>query len=169
MKKLTLAPHFTTEQLEDLYRNTKNANESRRWQIVWLFSKGKDAYQIEEVTGITHRRIRVLINSYNKFGLDFAYDGHDYHEAGPPPKLTEDEKILLFHAIENEEPPTGGLWTGAKVCIWIQNKLQKTCSLQTAYKYMKLRFSLQTPRPQNINCATKDEQEEWKKNSSNTK
>ena len=133
---------------------------------MWLFSKKLDAYEIERVVDFNHRYIRRLINSYNKYGLDFAYEAYVYSTMGKKTTLNEEEQALLKKAILEEIPPSGGIWSAPQIVLWIKEKLSKKIMVRAAYEYIKrLNLTLQVPRPRNYRAASQEQQDDWKKNS----
>lgn len=40
-KRITVAPHLSSEDREKRYRQAKDGIESRRYQIIWLLAQGK--------------------------------------------------------------------------------------------------------------------------------
>jgi len=50
-KRISIVPHVNISELEQFYRQAKNAIESRQYQIIWLLAQGKKTEEVEEITG----------------------------------------------------------------------------------------------------------------------
>lgn len=44
-KRISVATHLSSEELEKLYRQAKDGIESRQYQIIWLLAQGKNSPQ----------------------------------------------------------------------------------------------------------------------------
>jgi transposase len=163
-KKLELKPHLTQQELKEQYTSCRDAREARRWHALWLFHKKDDLRQVGDIVDMTYEALRQLVHRYNEFGVDGVYDGHVFNGGGREAYLSEEQQQKLKLAILTEEPPTGGLWNGRKVALWIEKEIGKPVKPQTGNEYInKLKLSAQTPRPKSIASATPEVQEEWKK------
>jgi transposase len=106
---------------------------------------------------------RHIVRRYNAEGPDGLVD----KRAGNPgqaPLLSTIQKEELSQALLGAAPD-GGLWTGIKVSGWIHEKTGKDApSDTTGLNYLhKLGFTLQRPRPHNIQAASPEEQASFKK------
>ena len=68
-KRITVARHLDISQLEQLYRQAKDAVESRQYQIIWLLAQGKKTKEVDEVTGYSRTWIYALVKRYNESGI----------------------------------------------------------------------------------------------------
>jgi hypothetical protein len=50
-RRIHLAPHLTTDEVERRYRRAHDPVERSRWQMLWLLAQGHSATQIATVTG----------------------------------------------------------------------------------------------------------------------
>jgi len=50
-RRIHLASHLTTEELEQRYRRAKDPRGRGRWQVLWLLARGYTATALAEVTG----------------------------------------------------------------------------------------------------------------------
>lgn len=60
------SPHVNISELEQFYRQAKNAIESRHYQIIWLLAQGKKTAEVEEITGYSRTWIYGLVKRYNQ-------------------------------------------------------------------------------------------------------
>ncbi len=68
-KRISIATHFNTSELEQLYRKAANAIESRQRQVIWLLAQGKKTEEVEKITGYSRTWIYRLVKRYNQFGI----------------------------------------------------------------------------------------------------
>jgi transposase len=79
--------------------------------------------------------------------------------------LTKKQQKELVNAILKKRLPDDGLWTAPKVARWIEEKSKKPITTVGAWKWIRRSgFTLQVPRPKNIQSATKKEEDQFKKN-----
>ena len=64
-KTIKLAPHLSSEQLENRYRKAHDPVLRSHYQILWLISEGKTTRQVMEVTGYSRGWIQQLARRYN--------------------------------------------------------------------------------------------------------
>jgi hypothetical protein len=50
-KRISIAAHLTTEELEQRYRSSTHPIERSHYQIIWLLAKGRRTEEVVEVTG----------------------------------------------------------------------------------------------------------------------
>jgi hypothetical protein len=67
-KKIKLKPHLSTAELENRYRQARDAVERSHYQIVWLIAQGKSTSEVMEVTGYSRDWIQQLSRRYNERG-----------------------------------------------------------------------------------------------------
>ena len=89
--------------------------------------------------------VRRCVRRYNAEGPEGLID----QRGGPMGLVLEEEgQQALRHAVLEEEPPGGWLWTGKKVARWIEAYNGVTVTDQTGRNYLhRLDFSRQRPRP----------------------
>lgn len=68
-KRISITTHLNISELEQLYRQAKNAVESRQYQVIWLLAQGKKTEEVEEVTGYSRTWIYALVKRYNELGI----------------------------------------------------------------------------------------------------
>ncbi len=61
-------------------------------------------------------------------------------------------------------PPSGGLWTGAKVALWIEQRTGRVTHKVTGWKYLRRAgFTKQTARPAHPQAAGPEERDAYQK------
>ncbi len=50
-KGISIEPHLSLTELEQRYRQAKDAVERSHHQIIWLLASGKSSQEVSEVTG----------------------------------------------------------------------------------------------------------------------
>jgi hypothetical protein len=68
MRRIHLAPHLTSEGLEQRYRQASEPHERSWWQILWLLSRGQTAKVVADSTGYSASWIGQLAKRYNTAG-----------------------------------------------------------------------------------------------------
>ena len=69
-RRISLAPHFTVEELGGRYRTTKDPVERSRWHFLWLLARGFTASVIASITGYSAYWIGRIARRYNERGPD---------------------------------------------------------------------------------------------------
>jgi transposase len=163
-----LAAHLSAEGLKTRARARKGADakELRRWQALWLFSKGKSTAEISAACNLSASWVREIVRRYNQGGPGALADGHSVRPGGARPLLDETQRLELAGALEAPVPAAlgGGLWSGRKVAAWIQARTGKATHPQQGWVYLRqLGFGLRVPRPRHPKAATAEEQAAFKK------
>lgn len=68
MRRIQLASHLSTEELEHRSRRATEATERSWWQILWLLSRGQTAKAVAESTGYSAYWIGRIAGCYNTEG-----------------------------------------------------------------------------------------------------
>jgi transposase len=162
--KIELEAHLSSDELKARYRQCKAAKEARRWQILWLASKGMPIGTIATTVGVHRNWARTVIKRYNAGGPDSVVDQHTQRPGGRRAVLNAEQEQALHSALE-ARPADGGRWTGRKVAAWIALQTGRSrVHPQLGWVYLcKLGFTPQIPRPRHRAAATADEQAAWKK------
>ena len=170
-KKAYLAPHFSSNELKQKYRNSKDLVESRRWHLLWKVSLGWTVKNSAIVVGYSYPYAKSILNRYNQngaAGVENHKNKTSKHARGKKRLLSEQQLEKLTRAIE-KKPPDGGIWTGTKVARWIEKEtgVEKVWN-QRGWDYLKkCSYSWQRPRPAHKK-ANKVEQEIFKPTSIST-
>jgi transposase len=161
-KRVVLVPHFTTEQLAARYKASTDAATARRWQLIWLLSRGAPRDEAADVVGISSRWASRLIARYNAAGAAGLADRrHD--NPGHAPLLDAAQTAALTRALA-APPGDGGVWTGRKVAEWMATHAGVTTHPQRGVVYLRrLGRTPQVPRPSHVHAATAEEQAAFRK------
>jgi len=161
-RRVTLTPHFTTAQLAARYKATSDAATARRWQVIWLISRGTTRDEAAALVGVSSRWASTLIARYNAAGAAGLVDGRQSNP-GHAPLLDATQSAALAVALATP-PADGGLWTGRKVAAWIASQAGKATNPQRGVVYLRrLGRTPQIPRPCHVHAATAEEQAAFRK------
>ena len=159
-----IVSHLSLEDVRTRFRTCKsNCVEKLRWQAIMLRMEHRTTAEVASICARKPDWVRRTIRRYNQDGPAGLKDR----------RLTNGKKRImsaalmeeLHHAVLDETPPGGGLWTGPKVAQWMSKRLGRSIYPQLAWTYLKrMKLSKQTPRPQNVK-ACKQAQTDFKKNS----
>lgn len=160
-RRITIAPHLSSEELYQRYRQSKEASAKSHYQIIWLLKQGKKTKEVAEMTGYSVGWIYELVWGYNRLGPESLGDKRRDNQ-GNRPLLNDQQQALLWQALQ-EPPSDGGLWTGPKVAQWMSDLLDKRVHPQRGWDYLRgLEYVRGRPRPAHIE-SDPEEQEQWKK------
>jgi len=164
---LRIKPHLSHEEITKQYRKCKKGREKSYWHLIWIMSNpGKEILvtQAAQTVGFCQRWARILVNRYNEEGPENFIDKRRNNQ-GRPAFLSDEQQKELVKVITKQKPPGGGLWTGPKVAAWIKKKTKKNITAAGAWNWIiKSGFTLQVPRPKNIQSANQKEVLDFKKN-----
>ena len=160
-KRVKIQTNYTTDELHERYRQAKDAVERTHWHILWLAKEGKTPQVIAEQVGYTARWVRMVIGRWNAQGEAGIRDRRHEIDVSRPllsPELQEELAAAL-----QAPPADGGLWSGPKVALWMQQRLGREVSPQRGWDYLqRLGHSSRVPRPQHAK-ADEATQQEFKK------
>lgn len=146
-KRVTIQTELTTEELHSRYRSATNAVERTHWQILWLMKEGHRPEEIASMLGYTARWIRTIVQRWNTTGEPGIRDQR-LTQPGAPRLLTPEQQQELDHALE-QPPVDGGLWSGPKVAVWMQERLGRPVDARRGWDYLqRLGRSTRVPRAQ---------------------
>ena len=161
-KRITVAEHAKSAQLEQLYKKAKAGVESRQLQIIWLLAQGKRTEEVQEITGYSRTWIYALVKRYNELGIKGLGDFRSSNQ-GAKPLIDDVQQAQLWQALQ-EKAPDGGLWNGRKVADWLSGLTGRQVSRQRGWEILRqMTFRLRVPRPSH-NQSDQREQQAWKKN-----
>ena len=160
-KRLSIEPHLSLAELEQRYRQSKDAVDRSHYQIIWLLASGRSSKEVSQVTGYSLSWIYELVWGYNRIGPDSLGDKRRKHPGGKT--LLDDVQQAQLWQVLQSPPADGGLWNGRKVADWISELVGYKVSRQRGWEYLKqMKLRLRVPRPSHEETDY-FEQEEWKK------
>lgn len=160
-KRVKIQTDDTAETLHERYRQAKDAVERTHWHILWLAKEGKTPQGIAEQLGYTARWVRTVIGRWNAQGEAGIRDRR--HEIDVSRPLLSFELQEDLARVLQTPPADGGLWSGAKVALWMQQRLGRPVAPQRGWDYLqRLGPSSHVPRPQHAK-ADEAVQQEFKK------
>lgn len=166
-KTIKLAPHLSSEELENHYRKAHDPVLRSHYQILWLISTGKTTAQVMEVTGYSRGWIQQIARRYNSDGPEALGDRRHGNPGARDRALLDAEQQEELKEALKKPPPDGGMWNSPKVGEWIERRTGKvlTQKKQRGWEYMrKLGQSPKVPRPRHKK-ANRHAQEAFKKSS----
>lgn len=110
-RRVQVQTDLTTEELQERYRQSRDAVERTHWHMLWLLKEGKSPREVAEVLGYTARWVRTVVQRWNAQGEEGIRDQrHD--SVGSPallsPTFQEELRAALQQSLED-----AGLWSGA--------------------------------------------------------
>ena len=163
--RLPILPHLPPEEIARRYRTCRSAVEKTHWQVLWLLTRPEQPLspaQAAAQVGFSAVWVRALLKRWNAQGPEGLADRRVGTNGGRP-KLTTDQQIDLWDALQHA-PPDGGLWTGPKVAASVRARWGVAVCPQTGWAWLRgLGLSLQVPRPSHPEAATPAEQRAWKR------
>lgn len=163
-RRLSLAPHLTTDDLESRYRHSRDPVERSHWQMLWLLSQGHPCPEVARLVGYAPDWVRTIVHRSNDQGPAGVTDRR-HANPGQIPLLSPALRTDLDAALAGPAPD-GGLWTSPKVAAWLAQRLGRPVAKQRAWDAMRaLGYTLQQPRP-HATIADPDAQAAFKKGGS---
>ncbi|EDZ93287.1 MULTISPECIES: IS630-like element ISAtsp4 family transposase [Limnospira] len=160
-RRISIAPHLSTEELGRADHQAQEGLESRQYQIIWLLAKGKTTEEVQEITGYSRIWIYELVKRYNQLGLK-GLGARRKGNPGHPPLIDDVTQAQLWQALQGTAPD-GGLWNGRQVADWLTGVTGRKISRQRGWEILRqMTFRLRVPRPAHIE-SDEDEQQAWKK------
>jgi transposase len=145
MRRLTIPPHLTLDELEHRYRRATDPVARSQWHIVWLLSGGTPTAAVARVTGYSVNWVREIARRYREEGPAGIGDRR-HTNPGAEPLLTARQQERLRAALAGPAPD-GGLWTCRSVAAWMSATLGRPVSEQRGWEWMRrLGFTPQRPR-----------------------
>ncbi len=164
-----LAPHLTSLELRARSQRAVHPADRTRWHGLWLVSQSKSNREVARLVGRSHTWVNDVVRLYNQDGPDAVATHKRAGESrgGKPAALDAEGFAALDHAVMHDVPPGGGLWTSAKVALWIEARTGKRPDVVTGWKDLKKTgYSPQSPRPTHPEAASREEQVAFQKKSS---
>ena len=166
-KKVKLVNHYTSDEIKERYKKSKDPVESRRWHLLWKVSLGWTIKKAAIIVGLDYDYSKKIVRKYNEEGekgLRNKKNKNRKYSGGKKALLNEKQLEKLVQAIESR-PSDGGIWTGPKVARWIAQEtgIEKVWN-QRGWDYLKkCDYSCQSPRRKH-NKGDEEEQEKFKEN-----
>jgi transposase len=167
-RTLQLLPHLSSEELQRRYLSSQHPLERTRWHGLWLVSLGKSGAEAARLVGRSDTWLSDVARAYNSRGPQAVspVQRGGAQWGGKTPSLDEAGLQALVEALAGPAP-TGGLWTGAKVALWIERRTGRTTHKVTGCKYLyRAGYTKQTARPAHPEGAGPEEQAAYQKKSS---
>ncbi|MDQ3714109.1 MAG: winged helix-turn-helix domain-containing protein [Acidobacteriota bacterium] len=163
-QKIVLKNHLSVDDLFGRYRRCQNPAEKIRWKALYLIAKGRVANHAAKRVGRSSGWMTNLARRYNAKGEKAVLSKAPASEHKFA--LAREQEAELERLIDSGSSPDGGLWTGSKVCAWINERIGRLVHPVTGWRVLKrLEFSLQVPRPTHTKAANEEERNEFKKTS----
>jgi transposase len=161
MRKIHLATHLTTDDLEQRYRQAQEPHERTWWQILWLLSRGQTAKAVADSTGYSAYWIGQLAKRYNEHGPEAMSNRQHTRPRRTPTVLSSAQIEELRQALAGPAPE-GERWSGRVVGEWIAARIGRPVRYQTGWSYLqRLQARQRWPRPRHV-AASAAEQEAFK-------
>jgi transposase len=153
MRRIHLASHLTTDELEQRYRRAREPHERSWWQILWLLSRGQRARAVAESTGYSAYWIGQIAKRYNAEGPEGMRNRQPTAARRMPTLLTSAQVDELCQALA-EPAPHGERWSGRVVAEWMSERLGgRRVRYQRGWDYwQRLQARLRLPRPCHVDA-----------------
>lgn len=164
MRRIHLASHLTTDELEQRYWRAREPHERSWWQILWLLARGETARAVATHTGYSAYWIGQIAKRYNEQGPAGMVNRQHTRARGMPMLLSSAQVEELRQALGGPAPQ-GERWSGRAVGEWMAERLGRPVSYQRGWDYLqRLGARLRAPRPRHV-AASVAEQDAFKKGS----
>lgn len=143
---MTVVEHHSTEELQALFRQEREARRAKRIWIVWQARLGQTAPQIAQQIGVSRRAVQNWVRRYNVAGLAGLASRAGQ---GREPILSEDERRLVAERVE-AGPQAGDVCSlrGVDFQKFLETQFGKLLSLTTVYRLLhELGYEWLVPRP----------------------
>ena len=61
LKRISIDPHLSLTELEQRYRQAKDAMEKSHYQIIWLLASGRSSQEVSQITSYSLTWIYELV------------------------------------------------------------------------------------------------------------
>ena len=157
MRRVRLASHLTTDDLEQRYRQANEPHERTWWQILWLLSRGQTAKVVADSTGYSAYWIGQLAKRYNAEGPE-AMINRQHTRLRQTPSLLSSAQIEELRAALAGPAPAGARWSGRVVGEWIAARIGRPVRYQTGWTYLqRLKARQRQPRPRHVAASAADQ------------
>ena len=162
MRPTKLMNHFDEEGLKKQMKASADTDQFRRWQAIFLTSKGLTSKVVAEYVGTTKGTVHQWVHQYNHNGPNgILLQGRGGRRFG---LLTLDEERDLLEQIRSKAEQ-GRIITACAIKFHIEEKTGKVVSEDYLYDVLhRHEWRKVMPRPRHPKADSK-KQEEFKKNS----
>jgi hypothetical protein len=158
MRRMHLAPHLTTEELEQRYRQASEPHERSWWQILWLLSRGQTAKVVADSTGYSADWVGQLAKRYNTAGPQ-AMSNRQHTRVRQTPTLLSSTQLEELRLALAGPAPAGERWSGRVVGEWIAARIGRPVRYQTGWAYLqRLKARQRQPRPRHVAASQEDQE-----------
>lgn len=167
-RTVKLAGHLSSDELRARYLRCEHLADRTRWHALWLVSIGKSGNEAARLVGRTSGWVSVLVRRYNEQGAvgvtTIKREGRQWGGSEAALRWGSKEETELREALLKRSAD-GGLWTAAKVALWLSERRGHKVHLVTGWRTLKrLRQSGQLPRPEHPEAASAKDQATFQKN-----
>jgi len=157
-----IVDHLPLEELEARYRAARDATEARHTQAIWLLAQGRTFLEVSEVLAFAPRWVEELAARYNAHGPEAL--GDQRRRNGRAASLLREDVLAALAERLRTPPEDGGLWSGAKVAVWMAQHLglARVHSQRGWEALQRIEWSLQAPRPRHPRAATPEQRAAFK-------
>jgi hypothetical protein len=99
-KRISIEPHLSLRELEQRYRQAKEAVERSHCQIIWLLASGRSSREASQITGYSLSWIYELVWGYNRIGSKSLGDKRHEHQ-GADTLLNDVQQAQLWQALQS--------------------------------------------------------------------
>lgn len=168
MGKITkAAEHLTAEEIQDKIKTTVGFWRVKRWMIIYqALTNPKPAEEIALNMGVSVHTVHCLVSAYNRKG-EKAVEAKGKGQRQKANLTIEEEKEFLKPFFEKAEK--GQIATTAKIKEALEQNIGHSVAESTVYRLLNRHgWRKIVPRPAHPKT-NKEEQEEFKKNTSSRK
>lgn len=154
-----LEPHLSSEALKARYLACREPLERSRLHALWLVSTGQHSGRAAAaLLGRSSGWFVAVARAYNSGGPQaLARVERGERQWGGHAASLEAALLPELQAALAQDPLDGGLWTGAKVALWIQARTGRTTHKVTGWKYLyRAGYTKQTSRPAHPEAASEE-------------
>ena len=161
-----IKPHLSAAELERGYETATEPIAKSHFHALWLLSRGYDIEETAEILSFSTRWVRILIKRYNAGGPDQL--GDQRVNNGTEPTILTPGALAGLRERLKTPPDDGGQWTGPKIarCLAEYHGLKTVHDQRGWDALIAIGYSIQQPRPQHPEAATKEDRARLKKSSS---